>query len=74
MTFGRELVDLGAFLEVVMRRFDRRSFLCQFVEGQTHFGMSRGAKNELALNEPKWVAFHYSKHSLKDAPEVEINY
>ena len=28
------------------------------LEGQTHFGMPRGAKLNLTLNEPKQVALH----------------
>ena len=27
--------------------------LYQFIEGQTHFGMPRGARMTLAVNEPK---------------------
>lgn len=30
-----------------------KNFLCWFIKGQTHFGMLRGAKMDLALDEPK---------------------
>jgi hypothetical protein len=43
------------YLEVAIMlwRFERRAPLYLFVEGQTHFGMPRGAKMSLALNEQK---------------------
>ena len=40
------------------------------MEGQTHFGMPRGAKMHLALIETKWVPLH-SNTTSKDAPQVE---
>ena len=30
-----------------------KNSLYQFIEGQTHFGMARGAEMSLALNEPR---------------------
>ena len=59
MTFGRELVVLHTTpsmfsnfavhaWEVVVWRFEHEN-----IEGQSHFGMPRGAKTSLALNVPK---------------------
>ena len=42
----------GACLEV-MQRFEQKNILDWFIEGQAHFGMPRGAKMSLDLNEPK---------------------
>ena len=36
-----------------VRGLNEEDILIRFVEGQTHFGMPRGAKISLALNEPK---------------------
>ena len=52
-----------------------KNILYQFIEGQTHFGMPRGAKMSLALNEPKQVSLHSNSNSTsKHAPQAEINY
>ena len=37
---------------------EEHSILYQFIEGQAHFGMPRGAQMSMALNEPKLVALH----------------
>ena len=50
-TFRSQLV-FGACLEV-MQRFEQKNILDWFIEGQAHFGMPRGAKMSLDLNEPK---------------------
>ena len=55
-TFHFQLV-FGACL-VVVWRFEQRTFPYQFIEGQTQFGMQRGAEISLALNGPKKVALH----------------
>jgi hypothetical protein len=58
MTFGRGLVVLltkpsmfGKFL-VHAWRFEQRTFYIGSLEGQTHFGLPRGAKMSLALHKP----------------------
>ena len=49
--------------------------LYRFIEDQTHFGMPRGAKMSLALDEPKWVApLSIPSTTYKRAPQVERKY
>ena len=44
-------------------------------EGQTHFGMPRGAKMSLTLNEPNLVTLRSNLNTTsKHAPQVERNY
>ena len=46
-----------------------KNVLYQFIEGQTHFGMPRGAKMSLALNIQNEVALHSTSNSTsKHAP------
>ena len=73
MTFGRELVGLGAFLEVVMWRFDPRSFYVSSLRVKLILACQEVLKMSWALNEPKMGCFLLLKHYLKDAPQVEIN-
>ena len=40
-----------------------KNILYRFIEGQTHFGMSRGAMMSLAINEPKYVALHSNSNT-----------
>ena len=40
------------FLVQAVAGLDRINFLLQAIEGQTHFGIPRGAKMSLAPNEP----------------------
>ena len=48
--------------------------LYQLIEGQTLFGMPRGAKMSLAPQEPKYIACHSNeKTTSKHAPQVERN-
>ena len=43
-----------------------KNILYRFIEGQTHFGMPRGAKTSLALNDPKIGCSSFKfKHSLR---------
>lgn len=50
-----------------------RSILCQFIEGQTHLGVWKGAKMGLALYEPKWVVLYsISKTTYKHPLQAEI--
>jgi hypothetical protein len=45
------------------------------MEGQTRFGMPRGAKMSLALNEPEKVALlSNTNHTSNRAPQVKIKY
>ena len=45
-----------------------------FIEGQTHFGMPRGAKLSLALNEPEWIALHSKLNTCSEhALQVDIS-
>ena len=63
MTFGRELVVLhttpSMFSKLLVHAwrqyggFNEELILYQFMEGQTDFGMPRGAMMILALNKPK---------------------
>ena len=49
-----------------------KNILYWFNEGQTHFGMPRGAKLNAALNVLKWVARHSNSNiTPKHAPQVE---
>ena len=51
-----------------------RNILHRYVESQTHFGMPRGAKMSLALNEPNKVALcSNSNTTSKHAPTVVSN-
>ena len=51
-----------------------KNILCWFIEGQTHFGMPRGARITLALNELKYVVLHLNSNTTsKNAPQVERN-
>ena len=51
------------------------NILYRCIKGQTYFGMPRGAKMRLALNEPKQVAIHpNSNATLEHAMQVERNY
>ena len=62
MTLGREFVVLhtlpsmyGKFSVHAWRlvwKFEQKTFYDWFIEGQTHFGMPRGAKISLVLNKP----------------------
>jgi hypothetical protein len=48
--------------------------LYQFIEGQTHFGMPRGAKTILTLNELKKVALHSNLNTTSEhAPQADRN-
>ena len=52
-----------------------KKILSQFMEGQTHFGMPRGARLSLTLTEPKLVALgSTSNTNSKHAPQVEVIY
>ena len=52
-----------------------KNFLYGFIEGQIHFGLSRGAKVSLALDEPKLVALHSKSNTTsKHAPQLERIY
>ena len=52
-----------------------RNTLNQFSEGQTHFGMPKGAKMSLALNEAKIGCYSIKfKTTSKYAPQEERNY
>ena len=43
-----------------------KNILYQFIEGQTHFGIARGAEMSLVLNELRYVALHSnSEHYLQ---------
>ena len=47
----------------------------QFIKGQTHFGMPRGAKMTLAVNETKYVALRSNSDTTSvHAPQLERNY
>ena len=47
-----------------------KTILCQFIQGQTHFGMPGGANMSLALNEPKQVALHSNSNTASElAPQ-----
>ena len=49
--------------------------LYQFIHGQYYFGIPRGVRMSLALNEPKEVALHPdSNNTSKHTPQVERNY
>ncbi len=51
-----------------------KNILSRFIEGQTHFGMPRGAKLSLTLNEPKLVALgSTSNTNSKHAPQSGSN-
>ena len=53
-TIGGELVVLHTTPSMFVKfMVHSKNILYQFIEGQTHFGMPRGAKVSLALNEPK---------------------
>ena len=50
------------------------NILYRFIEDQTHFGMPRGTKMNLALNESKQVALHSDSNIIsKNAPYGERN-
>ena len=50
------------------------STLYQFIEGQTHFGMPRGTKTILTLNELKKVALRLNSNATSEhAPQVDRN-
>ena len=84
MTSGWELVILHAKPSVFIKFLGRhegcvevwtKNILYWFIEGQTHFGMSRGANLSLALYEPKEVALHSNSISTsKYAPQEERNF
>ena len=66
------MFSVQGYLEV-MCRFERRTknfnILNRVIEGQSHFGMPRGAKLSLALNEAEWVALYStSKTSSERVP------
>ena len=49
------------------------NILSRFMEGQTDFGMPRGAKMSLTLHEPKLVALgSTSNTNSKHAPQAEV--
>ena len=52
-------------------RFEQRTFWYQFIESQTHFGMPKGAKMSLALNELHEIGCPL--FNFKHAPQVEGN-
>jgi hypothetical protein len=56
-----------SFVEVWMK-----NILKWFIEGQTHFGISRGAKVSLALNESKEVALHSNSNTTLDKPTPQV--
>jgi hypothetical protein len=52
-----------------------KNILYQFIEGQTHVGMPRGAKMSMALAEPKQVALRSKLNTTSEhTPQVERNY
>ena len=52
-----------------------RNILFVLIQGQTRFGMPRGAKMSLALNKPKVVARHSNLNTTsKHAPHGEKSY
>jgi hypothetical protein len=53
----------------------RKNILYWFTEGQTHFGMPKGAKMSLALAGAKMVALLTNSNTTsKHAPQVERTY
>jgi hypothetical protein len=58
---------LGGSVELAIK-----NILFWFIINQTHFGMSRGAKLNLALHELKYVSFHSKSNTTSEhAPQVE---
>ena len=56
----------SAYLEVVVWKFEQKNILYWFIEGQSHFGLPRGAKISLALNELRYIASSFKvKHNLQ---------
>lgn len=51
--FGSKTFHVWYFLVRVWRLSGGRNILCQFIDGQTIFGMPRGGKLSLAITEPK---------------------
>ena len=52
-----------------------KNILYQFIKGQTHMGMPRGAKMSMALTEPKQVALHSKSNTTSEhTPQVVRNY
>jgi hypothetical protein len=49
-----------------------KNILKWFIEGQTHFGISRGAKVSLSLNESKEVALHSNSNTTLDKPTPQV--
>ena len=72
------MFSVHGYLEV-MCRFEGRTkninILNGVIEGQSHFGMPRGAKMSLALNEPEWVALYSNSKTTSEhvPPRVKLN-
>ena len=51
-----------------------KNILYWFIEGETHFGMPRGAKMSLAFNKSKQVTHSNSSNISEHALQVERKY